>query len=77
MMCRYCYSAKLDTRVIFCQSIAPPIIRSRANLFKKTCDFTVINMAKRLVFAGRWTKKRHHCTFVCMSITKLFKAITF
>ena len=26
-------------------------------------------MATRLVFAGRWTEKRHNFTFVCMSIT--------
>ena len=34
-------------------------------------------MATRLVFAGRWTEKRHHFTFVCMSIMKKFNAITF
>ena len=27
-------------------------------------------MASRLVFAGRRTKKRHHLTFVCMSLIK-------
>ena len=38
-----------------------------------------LKMATRLVFAGRWTEKRHHstCTFVCLSIIKLFNAITF
>ena len=36
-----------------------------------------MKMAIQLVFAGRWTEKRHHCTFVCMSIIKYFNAITF
>ena len=34
-------------------------------------------METRQVFAGRWTEKRHHSTFVCMSIIKYFNAITF
>ena len=34
-------------------------------------------MATRLVFAGRWTEKRHHSTFLCLSIIKQFNAITF
>ena len=34
-------------------------------------------MATRLFFAGRWTEKHHHSTFVCLSIIKVFHAITF
>ena len=34
-------------------------------------------MATRLVFAGKWIDKRHHSTFVCLSIIKYFNAITF
>ena len=34
-------------------------------------------MATQLVFAGRWTEKRHHSTFVCMGVIKYFNAITF
>ena len=34
-------------------------------------------MATRLVFAGRWTEKHYHSTFVCLFIIKKFSAITF
>ena len=34
-------------------------------------------MATRPVIAGRWTKKGHHSTFVCMSITKKINAIAY
>ena len=34
-------------------------------------------MTTRLIFACRWTEKGNHFTFVCMSILKLFNAITF
>ena len=33
MNCRYCFSAKIDTTVIFFQSIAPPTKRSLASHF--------------------------------------------
>ena len=29
-----------------------------------------LKMAKMLVLAGRWTEKRYHCKFVCMSKKK-------
>ena len=35
-----------------------------------------IKMATRLVFAGRWTEKRRHCTFVFMGIIQYQNAIT-
>ena len=36
-----------------------------------------LKMATRLVFVGRRTEKRHHSTFLCLSIIKQFNAITF
>ena len=36
-----------------------------------------LTMATRLVFSVRWTEKRHHSTFLCLSIIKLFNATTF
>ena len=65
--CWYSYSAKLNTRVILYQFIAPPTQRSRDDLFKWTSDFTFKN-GNTASFAGRWTEKRYHWTFVCMSI---------
>ena len=41
MKCRYCYSAKIDTRVFFFQSIARLQDIVVHNLFKKTSDFTL------------------------------------
>ena len=67
---RYCYYAKLDTRVIFFQSIAPPTKRSRAWFIQIDQWLLHLKMATRLVFAGRWTEKRHHSTFVCLSTIK-------
>ena len=36
-----------------------------------------LKMATRLVFASRWTEKRHHSTFVYLSVIKWVNAITF
>ena len=68
-----CNSCVLDTRVIFSQSKAPPRKPGRARfiqIFKYSNIQIYLKMATRLDFAGRWTEKRHHSTFVCRNIIK-------
>ena len=54
---RYWYSAKLDTRVL--ESLPRLQNVFEHDLFKRLVTLH-LNMATRLVFAGRWTEKRHH-----------------